>query len=170
MSQDVWIVGMAMTKFMRYPDKDIVDLGSEAALGALADADVTIDDVDVLAVGSRYDTAGIGQRLQKQIGQTGIPVYNVVNACATGATAVRVALMAIRSGEADIALAIGVEQMGKQGLLATSEPLDHEAPYQPAGRYGALGSVEGLLGTGLMPGTFAHAGTEYALRHDGVGL
>ena len=91
MSQAVWIVGMAMTKFTRYPDRDVVDLGSAAALDALADGGLSIGDVDVLAVGSRYDTAGIGQRLQKQIGQTGIPVYNVVNACATGATAVRVA-------------------------------------------------------------------------------
>jgi acetyl-CoA acyltransferase len=170
MSQDVWIVGLAMTKFGRFPDLDIVDLGSRAALDAFADAGIGIEDVDVLAVGSRYDTAGIGQRLQKQIGQTGIPVYNVVNACATGATAVRVGLMAIRAGEADIALAVGVEKMGKQGLLATSEPLAHDSPYEPTGRYGALGSVEGLLGTSLMPGTFAHAGTAYALANDGVGL
>ena len=38
--------------------------------------------------------AAIGQQLQKQIGQTGIPVYNVSNACATGATALRTAIMA----------------------------------------------------------------------------
>jgi acetyl-CoA acetyltransferase len=36
--------------------------------------------------------------LQKQIGQTGIPVYNVSNACATGATALRTAIMAIKAG------------------------------------------------------------------------
>ena len=40
-------------------------------------------------------SAGIGQQLQKQIGQTGIPVFNVANACATGATALRTAIMAV---------------------------------------------------------------------------
>ena len=169
-AQNVWIIGLAMTPFGRFDDLDVVDLASRAALDALQDGGVTIRDIDLLAVGCRYDTAGIGQRLQKQIGQTGIPVFNVVNACATGATAVRVAIMAIRSGEADIGLAVGVEKMGKAGLLATSEPIDHGRPYTPAGRYGALGSVEGLLGTSLMPGTFAHAGNAYALEHDGVGF
>ena len=170
MSQDVWIVGMSMTKFGRFEDRDVIDLASEAAIAALGDAGLAMTDMDVLAVGSRYDTAGIGQRLQKQVGQTGIPVYNVVNACATGASAVRIVAMAIKAGEADLGLAVGVEQMGKLGLLGTSEPIDHESPYVPAGRYGALGSTEGLLGTSLMPGTFAHAGTAYALANDRVGI
>jgi acetyl-CoA acetyltransferase len=140
-------------------------------MAALDDGGVTIQDMDVMGAGNLAEAAsGVGQRLQKQIGQTGIPVYNVVNACATGATAVRVGLMAIRAGEADIALAVGVEKMGKQGLLATSEPLDHDSPYEPSGRFGAVGSVEGLLGTNLMPGTFSHAGTAYALANEGVGL
>ena len=61
--------------------------------------------------------AGVGQRIQKQIGQTGIPVFNVANACATGATAFRTVYLAIKAGEADMGLAVGVEQMGKMGLL-----------------------------------------------------
>ena len=61
---------------------------------------------------------GIGQAVAKQVGQTGIPIYNVVNACATGATAVRTAYLEIAAGEADMGLAIGAEQMGKMGLLA----------------------------------------------------
>jgi acetyl-CoA acetyltransferase len=170
MTDDLWIIGVSMTKFMRYKDKDLIDLGSTAALGALGDAGVTIHDIDILAAGCLFDTSGVGQRIQKQIGQTGIPVYNVANACATGATAFRVAAMAIKSGEADIGLAVGVEQMGKRGLLGASAPMRKDAPYQPAGRYGALGPIEGFLGTSLMPGTFAQAGMEYAYQHDGVGF
>ena len=60
----------------------------------------------------------IGQVVQKQLGQTGIPVYNVSNACATGATALRVAVMAIKAGEADMGLAFGVEKLSGAGLLA----------------------------------------------------
>jgi acetyl-CoA acyltransferase len=170
MSDSLWIIGVSMTKFMRYKDKDLIDLGSAAALAALDDAGVTISDVGVLAAGCLYDTSGVGQRIQRQIGQTGIPVYNVANACATGATAFRVAAMAIKAGEADIGLAVGVEQMGKRGLLGAAAPMDHGRPYQPSGRYGALGPIEGVLGTSLMPGTFAQSGMEYAYEHDGVGF
>ena len=57
-------------------------------MGALADGGVTMNDMGVLAAGClMMANAPIGQMLQKQIGQTGIPVYNVSNACATGATA-----------------------------------------------------------------------------------
>jgi acetyl-CoA acyltransferase len=169
MSDSLWIIGVAMTKFGRYPDKDVIDLGSEAALAALGDAGLTIFDADVLAAGCLFETSGAGQRIQKQIGQTGIPVFNVANACATGATAFRVAAMAIKAGEAGIALAVGLEQMGKRGLLGAA-PGGAARKYAPSGRYGAVGPVEGILGTSLMPGTFAQSGMEYAHLYDGVGF
>ena len=54
----------------------------------------------VLAAGNLLGQGlGFGQMLQKQIGQTGIPVYNVTNACATGATALRTVLQAIAPGK-----------------------------------------------------------------------
>ena len=91
-----------MTKFGKHPDKDTIDLAAEAAMGALADGGVTMKDMGVLAAGNLMgEAAGIGQQLQKQIGQTGIPVYNVANACATGATALRTAIMAVKAGECD---------------------------------------------------------------------
>lgn len=170
MADSLWIIGVSMTRFMRYADKDLLDLGSEATTAALADAGLTIFDVDILAAGCLYDTNGIGQRIQKQVGQTGIPVYNVTNACATGATAFRVAAMAIKAGEASIGLAVGLEQMGKVGLLGARPAESADKPFQPSGRYGAVGPVEGVLGTSLMPGTFAQAGMEYAYQHDGVGF
>jgi acetyl-CoA acyltransferase len=166
-SGDLWIVGTAMTRIGRYPDRDVVDLGSEVALDAFRDASMGISDIQVLAVGNAYEAnAGNAQRIQKQIGQTGIPAYNVFNACATGATAVRTVIMAIKAGEADAGLAIGVEQMGKMGLLGgASKPKGDRKVYTPKGRYGSVVSVEGVLGTQLMPGVFAQAGMEYALEH-----
>jgi acetyl-CoA acetyltransferase len=168
--QDVWILGTNMTKFGRHGDKDLIDLASEAVLAALADGGVTIHDMDVMGAGSLFNAmAGVGQQLQKQIGQTGIPVYNVANACATGATAVRTVLLTIKSGEADMGLAFGVEQMGKGGLLGAGGMGDRKRnTYEPKGRYGSVMQVEGLLGTGLMPGVFAQAGMEYAYENGGV--
>jgi acetyl-CoA acetyltransferase len=58
--------------------------------------------------------------IQKQVGQTGIPVYNVSNACATGATALRTAIMAIKAGECDMGLAVGVEKLAGVGLLGAA--------------------------------------------------
>ena len=46
MSDDVWILGIRMTKFGKHPDKDTVDLASEAALAALAvELAATLDQV-----------------------------------------------------------------------------------------------------------------------------
>jgi acetyl-CoA acetyltransferase len=170
MADAVWVLGAAMTKIARYPDKDVVDLGSEAALAALDDGGVTIQDMQILAVGNMFESMmGIGQRIQQQIGQTGIPVYNVVNACATGATAVRTVHMSILAGEADMGLAIGCEQMGKMGLLgAAGQGRADKHVFEPSGRYGSVLPAEGRLGTQLMPGVFGQAGMEYAYEHDGV--
>lgn len=166
-SENLWIVGTTMTKIGRYPGKDVVDLGSEVGLGALDDAGMDINAIQILAVGNAYQSnSGVAQRIQKQIGQTGIPAYNVFNACATGATAVRTVLMAIKAGEADAGLAIGTEQMGKMGLLGgAAKAKSDRKVYAPSGRYGSVMPIEGVLGTGLMPGVFAQAGMEYAFQH-----
>jgi acetyl-CoA acetyltransferase len=171
MPDDVWILGASMVKFGRYPDRDLMDIGSEAAVGALSDAAVSMADIDILAVGNQLEpVGGVGQRLQKQIGQTGIPVYNVTNACATGASAIRVVSMAIKAGEAEMGLAVGVEKMGKAGLAEGRAAKPEKVAYERKGRTGAVMSVEGILGTDFMPGVFAHAGMEYARNHDGVGF
>ena len=170
MADNVWVIGVHMTKFAQHKDKDALDLATEASMSALADAGQTIHDMDVLAAGSLFNAAaGIGQQIQKQIGQTGIPVFNVSNACATGATAFRTVYLSIKAGEADMGLAVGVEQMGKMGLLgAAGSAKGAKTEYEPSGRYGNVMPVEGILGTGTMPGVFAQAGMEYAYKHDGV--
>jgi acetyl-CoA acyltransferase len=171
-SDDIWILGIHMTKFGKHPDKDTVDLASEAAMAALADAQVTIKDVGVLAAGNLMAaSAGIGQQLQKQIGQTGIPVYNVANACATGATALRTAIMAVKAGECDMGLAVGVEKLAGAGLLGGGgRPKEAANVFEPKGRYGAVMPVDGRIGTETMPGVFAQIGMEYGYQHGGAGF
>ncbi len=162
MSDDVWILGINMTKFGKHPDLDVVDLAAEAALGALADGGVTFQQMGVLAAGNLMNAAaGIGQQLQKQIGQTGIPVYNVANACATGATALRTAIMAVKAGEADMGLAVGVEKLAGAGLLAGGSRKDDGDSWTRHGRYGAVAAVDGRIGTETMPGVFAQVGMQY---------
>ncbi|HEY5876889.1 MAG TPA: thiolase family protein [Ilumatobacteraceae bacterium] len=168
-SDDVWILGITMTRFGKYPDKDTVDLASEAALGALADGGVTMKDMGVLAAGCLMGAGGIGQQIQKQIGQTGIPVFNVANACATGATALRTAIMAIKAGEADFGLAVGVEKLAGVGLLgAGGRPKSDDTTWTPSGRYGAVAPTDGRIGTDSMPGVFAQVGMEYGHKYGGT--
>ncbi|WP_067682921.1 thiolase family protein [Nocardia miyunensis] len=165
----VWILGIHMTKFGKHVDKDLVDLASEAALGALADAGVTMDRIGVLASGNlMYAQAGLGQQLQKQIGQTGIPVYNVANACATGATALRTAIMAIKAGECDFGLAVGVEKLSGAGLLGVSAKPPQSETWTRSGRFGAIEPLDGRVGTETMPGVFAQIGLEYEHKYGGT--
>ena len=162
-----WILGVAMTPIGRHKDKDLIDLGATAALDALADAGLTIQDIQLAAIGNAYESnLMVGQRILKQIGQTGIETHNVFNACATGATAVRTAHLAIQAGEVDVALVIGAEKMGKMGMLgAAGKARPDRKVFSPSGRFGALIGTEGFLGTGLMPGVFAQAGMDYAREH-----
>jgi acetyl-CoA acetyltransferase len=158
-----------MTKFGKHPDLDVVDLAAEAAMGALDDGGVGIKDMGVLAAGClMMSNAGIGQQLQKQIGQTGIPVFNVANACATGATALRTAIMAVRAGECDMGLAVGVEKLAGAGLLSGGTRKTDDDTWTRHGRYGAVAPVDGRIGTETMPGVFAQIGMEYGHRYGGT--
>lgn len=146
---DVYIVGVDMIKFGRFPDRTIPNLAAESALLALDDAGLTIKDMQALFCGNLAQARGmIGQRMLAEIGQTGIPVTNVANACATGATAFRDAWMSIKAGVYDLVLAVGVEQMGK-GLLGGADGV----------------STEGVIGSGTMPAMFSHIGMEHSRKY-----
>ncbi|MBI2964031.1 MAG: thiolase family protein [Deltaproteobacteria bacterium] len=149
---DVYVVGVDMIKFGRFPEKTVPQIGAQAALLALDDAGLRIQQMEALYCGNLYQAnAMVGQRILQEIGQTGIPVVNTANACATGATAFREAWMAVKAGVYDLVLAVGVEQMGK-GLL---------------GGGGGGGGIpkEGLLGSGTMPAVFAEAGMEHSRKY-----
>ncbi len=149
---DVYVLGVDMIKFGRFPDRSVPNLGAEAALMALDDSGLTIQDMQALYCGNLGQaSAMVGQRILQEIGQTGMPVVNCANACATGATAFREAWTSIKAGLYDVVLAVGVEQMGK-GLL---------------GGTGAGKGIpkEGLLGSGTMPAVFAEAGMEHSRKY-----
>jgi acetyl-CoA acyltransferase len=168
MADDIFILGIRMTKFGKHPDKDVVDLAAEATMAALADGGVTMKDIGVIAAGNLMGGGHIGQALQKQVGQTGVPVYNVANACATGATALRTAILTIKAGEADMGLAVGVEKLAGAGLLAGGSRAQTGDTYAPKGRLGAVVPIDGLIGTETMPGVFAQIGMEYGHKYGGT--
>jgi len=149
---DVYVIGIDMIKFGRFPETSVPKLGAQAALMALDDAGLGVKDMQALYSGNLGQaSAMVGQRILGEIGQTGIPVVNCANACATGATAFREGWMAIKAGVYDMVLCVGTEQMGK-GLL---------------GGAGVKKGIptEGLLGSGTMPAVFAEAGMEHARKY-----
>lgn len=149
---EVYVVGADMIRFGRFPERRIEDLGADAALLALADAGMSIRDVQAVYCGNQGASGErIGQRILKQIGQTGVPVVNTSNACASGATAFREGWIAVKSGLYDIVLCVGVEQMGK-GMLGAPQSYNGVA-------------VEGVIGSATMPASFAMLGMEHSRNY-----
>ena len=114
----------------------------------------------------------LGQRIQKQIGQTGIPVYNVANACATGASALRTVDHARSRPARPTWVSRSASSRWARWACSAARRADaaRSTSTSANGRYGAVMGTEGILGTNLMPGVFAQAGMEYAYKHDGVGF
>ncbi|ANI79254.1 thiolase family protein [Sphingobium sp. EP60837] len=115
--EPIYIAGIAMTQFGRHMDRSLQHLAKEALDGALKDAGARHADI-----GTAY-YAGItngplqgqhsisGQVVLSKIGIEGVPIFNLENACATGSSAINLAVQSLRAGTTDIALALGVEKM-----------------------------------------------------------
>jgi len=147
----VYVIGADMIRFGRFPERSVPELAAEAALLALDDCGLGIRDVQGLWCGNLYQSSSmIGQQLLREIGMTGIPVVNVANACATGATAFREAWMAVKAGLCDLVLAVGAEQMGK-GMLGAVAPGGFVA--------------EGVIGSDTTPAMFGLIGQEHTRRY-----
>jgi len=114
---EVFIVGVGMTKFARYLERSLQDLSGEALDAALKDAGCEKDDLETAFYSGA--TNGYlqgqetipGQIVLSKIGVEGIPVFNIENACASGTSAVHLAMQGIKAGSYDVALALGAEKM-----------------------------------------------------------
>ncbi len=128
MGDEVFVLGVGMTRFGKHPDRDAADLGAEAVRLAIADAGIDPRRVQAAYCGHVYQGMVTGQRVLAQVGLAGIPLANVENACSSGATAIREACLAIRAGEHDVVLAFGTEHLTSRfrGAL-TPDPSDVEA-------------------------------------------
>jgi acetyl-CoA acetyltransferase len=113
----IYVCGVGMTPFGRFPDTTIKDLTRQSVIAAMGDAGCGIADIQ-----AAYFTASTSGYLQGQnfipgqialrsMGFEGIPMYNLENACASGSSAFHLAAQALRSGEQDIVLAVGAEKM-----------------------------------------------------------
>ena len=115
--EPIYIAGIAMTEFGRHPDRSLQGMALEALNGALADARAQRSDIGAvfyagITNGQLQGQLSIpGQVVCSKIGIEGVPIYNVENACASGSTAVHLAVQSLRAGATDVVLALGAEKM-----------------------------------------------------------
>ncbi|MCX5832033.1 MAG: beta-ketoacyl synthase N-terminal-like domain-containing protein [Deltaproteobacteria bacterium] len=113
--RDVYIIGAGMTVFGKHPDRTLRDLGGEACMMAIHDADINPKEIKAGYCGNALGSVlqgetGVGQNVFWEVGINGIPVINVENACATGSTALHQAWQAVTGGFYDMVIVVGVEK------------------------------------------------------------
>jgi acetyl-CoA acetyltransferase len=114
---DVAVTGVGMTRFGKMPERSIKDLVREAVQDALRDAG--IGKCALQAAYMANAAAGIvtgqemirGQVALSAMGITGLPVYNIENACASSSTAFNLAWCAVAAGVHDCVLVAGCEKL-----------------------------------------------------------
>ncbi|MGO8021200.1 thiolase family protein [Rhizobium leguminosarum] len=114
MSKDVYIAGAAMTAFGRN-GISMQDLAQTAVVGALKDSETPIEKIEAIYASNVYGGMVLGQVLMRDLGITGPALYNVENACASGATAVHLACQALKLGMYETVVVFGVEALTQLG-------------------------------------------------------
>lgn len=113
--QDIYLTGAAMTPFGRHPGVLAPELAQQAILKALDDAGVEPGDIQAVYCANVLGGMILGQLVVRDLGFAGIPVYNVENACASGATAVHLARHALLAQQYETVLVVGIEQLTALG-------------------------------------------------------
>ncbi|WP_064576692.1 thiolase family protein [Cupriavidus gilardii] len=113
--QDIYLHGGAMTPFGRHAGVLAPELAQQAILKALADADVPAGRIQAVYCANVLGGMILGQLIVRDLGLKGIPVYNVENACASGATGVHLARHALLAGQYETVLVVGIEQLTALG-------------------------------------------------------
>lgn len=109
------IIGVGMVPFGKFPNRTVVDLAWPAVKAAIADAGIDPRRIQAAFCGTTFGGMMTGQRVLGQIGLSGIPITNIENACSSSSTALRQGVAAIRSGQHDVVLVLGVEKLTKFG-------------------------------------------------------
>jgi acetyl-CoA acetyltransferase len=119
-----YVIGTGAHPFGKFPDKTVVDLAWPAVKEAITEAGIASTQIDAVFCGTVFGGMLTGQRVLARMGISGIPVINVENACSSSSTALHRAVMAIRSGEHDVVLVLGVEKLTR--FQGGTLPLDME--------------------------------------------
>jgi acetyl-CoA C-acetyltransferase len=144
------IVGIGIHPFGRTPGRTGMQMGAHAARLALQDAGLEWKDMQ-FGYGGSY-SSGNADAIGNELGLTGAPFTNVMNACATGGSSLLAASKEIKSGESDIGIVLGFDKHDRGAFNA------------PPSEYG-LGDWYGEAGFMLTTQFFATKITKYMHDH-----
>lgn len=108
------IIGIGQTPVSEHWDSSLLELAGSAVFAALEDANR--ESVEALYAGNMLSgqldkQEHLGTLIADWIGLRGMEAMKIEAACASGAAAFRMGLMAVASGELDSAVVVGVEKM-----------------------------------------------------------
>nr|OQO23165.1 hypothetical protein B0A51_07321 [Rachicladosporium sp. CCFEE 5018] len=158
----VYVLGVGMTKFIKPRGKvDYTELGFEAGIKAMLDAQVNYDDMDMGVACYCYGDSTCGQRVFYQFGTTSIPIWNVNNNCSTGSTGLYLGRQMIAGGQADAVLVVGFEKMFPGSLQSFFNDRAN-----PTGTFGEMmKATRGVTNAPGAPQMFGNAGREYMEKY-----
>ncbi|KAJ5739074.1 hypothetical protein N7533_011858 [Penicillium manginii] len=161
-SGNAYVLGVGLTQFLKpRRTREYPELGYEAGVKAMLDAKIDYDSVEAGIACYCYGDTTSGQRIFYQFGMTGIEIYNLNNACATGSTGLHLARKMVKGGLADCVLVIGFEQMRPGSIKSVWD--DRPSPLGPSTKM-----MEDEFGKHDSPRNaqyFGNAGQEYMSRY-----
>jgi acetyl-CoA acetyltransferase len=110
-----FITGVGITDFGRFPELTEEAMAQSAILDALTDAGIAISDVQAFYCGNALGASLPGQRSLRELHTAGSAVYNVDNACSSGASALNLALQALKVGQYETVLVFGMDHLSSLG-------------------------------------------------------
>jgi len=133
--REIAIIGIGQTPVEEQWDKSLREIAGGAVFSALQDAGM--EQVDGLFVGNMLSgilsqQENLGALTTDWVGLRNIEAFKVEAACGSGGSALRMAIMAVASGELESAVALGVEKMSETkgvdttAALATAADADYE--------------------------------------------
>lgn len=133
--REICIIGIGQTPVGEFWDKSLREIAGEAVFAAMLDAG--IETADSLYAGNMLSgilsrQENLGTLISDWVGLKNKEAFKVEAACGSGAAALRTAIMAVSSGEVDLAIAMGVEKMSERkgiettAALATAADADYE--------------------------------------------
>lgn len=110
------IIGIGMFPFGVHKTTPLVEMGVRAAVEAIKDAGVKPSQINIgffanMQAANLTKEFTTGQTVMWGAGVNKVPVFNIENACTSGASATTLAMMSIASGQYDVALVVGAEKL-----------------------------------------------------------
>jgi len=135
----VYVRGVGIHSFGRFPDATVTALGCHAVRAALADAGIGRGGFQAAFCGTVYSGVAAGHKVLTALGLSGVPIVNVEAGCASGGAALALGAAQVASGRAERVLVFGMEKMPR-GIIRSSffEPWREEAGLAATPAYFAL--------------------------------